>query len=298
MKKIKVSILALSVLVGGAVFASAANATTYTTYHVSATETNPTASFWDVYGAPTTPSGFPEVGSSVSASTDGSGKIVGAGMVYIDFNTNFIPFSAFTADVSGKIGNKGSATTVSVTVKGTGYTASGDGTGQPASYSVKFTGKPGPNPNTNSSQKVIIVGTGSVSIKGTTPLGAKSATIKSLPMVINSSSLSFVNIEADVLQTLKSITSGKQQLFGNSFTGTGTVNTKGYTANVKGVGAEKGNTLTVTGSMGLYTNTIQVGTSSVVVPFTAPTSATITKGKIQGQSVSGLASRVTAYLID
>ena len=146
MKNIKVSILALSVLVGGAVLASASSTpVVYTTYEVSASETNllATDSYWDISGTPTTASGIynPEVFNAVSCNTDGSGKIVGAGMVYLGFSTNVPPYSLFTASVSGKVSNSGKGTTtVTMQIKGVGMTVTGDGTGQPASYTVKFTG--------------------------------------------------------------------------------------------------------------------------------------------------------------
>lgn len=297
----KVSILALSVLVGGAVLASASSApTVYTTYSVSASETNlvATSAYWSVDGTPTTPSGAysPEVYNSVDCSTDGSGKIVGAGMVYLAFGTNIPPYSLFTASVSGKISQKGSTTTVSMQIKGTGMTVNGDGTGQPASYTVSFTGSPVPNPDTNSTQPLIIGGTASVTIKGTTPLGPKSFTAKSVPMTINDNSafLNSVNFDASVLQNIKSTSSGTMQIFGDSFTGKANIKSGTYTASIKGVGSEAGLTLTVQGTMGVYTNSI--GTNAVL--FTAPTTANITKGKINGQTVTGVAfTRVTANLL-
>jgi len=304
MKKIKVSMLALAVLVGGAVLASASSTPIiYTTYSVSATETNAnpvaTSSYWNISGTPTTPSGTynPEVFNSVDCQTDGSGKIVGAGGVEFAFGTNPPPYSVFTTSVSGKVSNSGKgSTTVSLQIKGTGMTVTGDGTGQPASYTLKFTGTPVPNPDTNSSQPLIIGGTASVTIKGTTPLGAKSYTIKSLPMTmsVDAATLNSVNFNADVLQNIKSTSSGTMQIFGDSFTGKGTIKSGTYTASIKGVGSDSGQTVTVQGTMGVYTNSI--GTN--VVLFTAPTTAGITKGKIKGQTLTGVAfTRVTANLL-
>ena len=292
----KVSILALSVLVGGAVLASAANVTVYSTYSISSVFTNPTAAYWSVYGSPTTPSGYPEVLNTISCSTDGSGKITGAGMVYMDFSTNNRPFTLFSSDVTGKIGMKGSEVSVTMQINGTGMAVTGDGTGQPASYTVKFTGKPGPNPNTNSSQKTIIVGTAQVTLKGT-PLGNnKSYTIKSLPMVINGASQSFVDFSGEVLQTLKqsnSGVSGKAQIFSSSTSGTANIKSGNYTASIKGIGYDKGMTLTITGGMSPHTNNI--GTNPVV--FLAPITATVTKGKINAQSVTGVPSLLNATLL-
>ncbi|MCX6928630.1 MAG: hypothetical protein NT154_36275 [Verrucomicrobia bacterium] len=293
----KVSILALSVLVGGAVFASAATTTEYRSYYVYSTTTNVTASFWDISGAAESLTGFPDVfDSSVYCNTDGSGKITGAGWTGIDFNTNYVPFTWFTTDVSGKIAMKGDKTSVTMTIKGEGYTADGQGFAQPTSFNVKFTGQPGPNPDTNSSQKLVILGTMTGTIKGTTPLGNKSAKITNLPAIIRdyNCNLNFMSLNADVLQTMKDNGTGKQLIFGSEYTGNGSIKSGSYKATLKGVGENKGLTLNVEGSMGLYTNSY-IGTN--MVPFTAPITVNITKGKINGQTVGGLASHVEAHLI-
>jgi hypothetical protein len=237
----------------------------------------------------------------VTCTTDGSGKIVGAGGVEMAFGTNPPPYSVFSSSVSGKVSNSGKGTTtVSLQIKGTGMTVTGDGTGQPASYTVKFTGTPVANTDTNSSQPLIISGTASVTIKGNTPLGSKSYTIKTLPMTmsVNAATLTSVNFNADVLQNIKSTSSGTMQIFGESFTGKGNIKNGAYTASIKGLGNQNGNSLTVQGTMGVYTNTITIGTNVTPVLFTAPTTANITKGKIEGQTVTGIAfTRVTANLL-
>ena len=94
MKKMKVSILALSALAGGILAASAATVMTYIPYSFNVTYTNAAAVIWEVNGAPgTTGTAFPQVFSDAAAQTDGSGKITGTGWMGIEYNTNNAPFT-------------------------------------------------------------------------------------------------------------------------------------------------------------------------------------------------------------
>jgi hypothetical protein len=129
MKKMKVSILALSVLVGGAVFASAANNSLTIANTADISLTNAVPLVWsDVYRIPTsvflanTNSQFSGV-----VDTDSGGKISGVGNLiksYYDASGNLIGRSSFYTTVKGKISaSKMAQPTVQMTLKGEGYTA-------------------------------------------------------------------------------------------------------------------------------------------------------------------------------
>jgi hypothetical protein len=289
----------LSALAGGILAASAASVTTITPYSFNVNYTNAQAVVWEVNGAPgTTGTAFPQVEPDASVQTDESGKITGTGWMYIDYNTNGTPYTAFVVNITGKIGNKtaGSAPAVTMAIKGTGYTADGKGGAVLTSAALKFTGAVGTNPNTNSEQKQIVVGTLSGTIKGATGNGlidAKSAKISLANATVSSSSTP-LGIGADVLQTAKNGVPSSMQIFSAYVTGKGTVKSgTTYTVKFAGAGLGKGLSGTVTGSLGSYTNNI--GTNQVV--FLAPTSATLT-AKDKGQAVSGTAPRsISASLI-
>jgi hypothetical protein len=291
MKKVKISLLALSVLAGGSLAASAAAAgTTFNAYSLDAAFTNLTV--WSVNGAVTTSSGFPAIDNDTFVSTDGSGKISGGGELTINYNSNNVPVSVLFVDISGKISSTTSKPTPAVTLmmKGSGYSVQDHTTAQtatPLSCNLKFTGQVSGNSN--------IVGTVSGTITGNTPLGTKTAKITNLPVVLQADSFKPF-IVADVLQSSK----GQMTIWSTdpfaAFNGTGNVKSgTSYTANLKGVDFSKGSSVSLTGTMGTYTNGV-AGTNSNI-SFTAPTTATISKGSIQGQAVSGAASSVTADLI-
>jgi hypothetical protein len=284
MKKMKVSILALSVLAGGVLAASAANVTTYTPYSLDVTYTNAAAAAWEVNGAPaTTGTAYPQVFSDVTAQTDGSGKITGWGAMYIAYNTNEIPYTVVWVSVTGKIGNKtaGSAPAVTLAIKGSGYSPDGNGGAVVASVSLKFTGAVAANPNTNG-QAQIVVGMLSGNIKGATPLDPKNAKISLLNTTADSD-YNFSNPQGAVLQAAKNGVPSSLQFFSSEATGKGTIKSGAtYTVKFSGFGTEKGLSGTLTGSLGNYTNNI--GTNPVV--FLAPVSATLT-AKDKGQAISG-----------
>jgi hypothetical protein len=296
MKKLKISLLALSVLAGGSLVASAAAATTYTAYNLFAAWTNITV--WDVDGAITT-SGttFPQVDNDTFVSTDGSGKITGGGFLTVDYNTNNVPWSRIFVDISGKVSStKSSAASVSLTMKGNGFTVQDHtvaATATPVSCNLKFTGAPGPNPDTNSSQTSIIVGTVSGTITGNTPLGTKTAKVTNLPVVLQSGSFT-LQASMDVLASAT-----KMSIWGlgnSTFTGTGNIKKDNtFTANLKGTGNGKGSSLSLTGTIGTYTNGF-AGTNSGI-SYSAPVQPiNIKSGKIQGQTVSGASTSVSANL--
>jgi hypothetical protein len=154
MKKIKVSILALSVLVGGAVFASAASSSTIlSTSDVFLTNT-PTPIVWSaVYDIPTSALLNPDKGVSFQAGvvdTDNGGKISGAGNIIKKYYGNTADTNAVTAISSWYTTVKGNITastmgtpTVKMTLKGQGYLAPGTNTTviKPAQSSDGFPGQ-------------------------------------------------------------------------------------------------------------------------------------------------------------
>jgi hypothetical protein len=131
MKKMKVSILALSVLVGGAVLASAANKalTIASTEDISLTNAIPLV--WsDVYDVPT--SVFLVQSNATFygvVNTDPNGKISGVGNLiksYYDGSGNLIGSSSFYTTVKGKISaSQMGVPSVQMSLKGEGYTAPG-----------------------------------------------------------------------------------------------------------------------------------------------------------------------------
>jgi hypothetical protein len=205
------------------------------------------------------------------------------------YNTNDTPFTWFVVNITGKIGNKtaGSAPTVTLAIKGTGYTADGKGGAVLTSAALKFTGAVGANPDTNSEQKQIVVGTLSGTIKGATGNGlidAKSAKV-TFANTVAASSFSYAGVGGDVLQSVKNGVPTSMIIFTPDATAKGTIKSgTTYTVKFTGVGLNKGSSGTLTGNMGPYTN--NVGTNPVV--FQAPVSATLT-GKEKGQAVSGTA---------
>jgi len=96
MKQMITGILALLALAGGTVASRAAIAT-FTPYSFDAIWTNSTATVWDVNGSARTTGGtFPNFSpSGMSVQTDGSGKITGAGMMRLDYNTMGSPSTLF-----------------------------------------------------------------------------------------------------------------------------------------------------------------------------------------------------------
>lgn len=298
MKKMKVSILALSALAGGILAASAASTvTTYRAYELYATYTNADAKVWSVNGGPETPPGaiYPQfVYQYGSVDTDGAGKIYGVGVWHVYYNTNHTPFSLVYADIAGKLTGKiGSPASVTMTIKGNGYTADGLGYADPGMVNLKFTGQPGVNPAYTNNQAMLGILTGTIT--GYTPLGAKYKIPAGRVSYINSSDWDYASFNADILQSSK----GKMQLMSAYAQGTGTIKSDiTYKATAKGLGWYKGMSVAYSGTVGIYTNGIMVGTNTIVVPFLAPKTADIAKtSKVNGQAIQGSASSVGAYLV-
>jgi len=280
MRKLKNTLLVLSICAVSTTALRAADP--QTAYNLDIRYTNTTAQYWSVNGGVTTTGtsflGVSPSGSSVQ--TDGSGRITGTGALIVTYNTSGLPFSVFYVDYTGRVSASATVpTTVTVIIKGRGYSV--DGSGQATainnSINLRFTGAPGVNPlNQNQTR---IVGTLSGKIFGSTPLGLN-PTLPVVQAVFTSSRVDFVRITPDVLQTTR-----RMQLFDSSYGGLGNITGTTYKITGRGYGLGRGALLTVGGFMGSYTN--MVGTNAV--GFSAPISADL-KGKVQGQVVSGTAA--------
>ncbi len=301
MKKIKVSILALSVLVGGAVFASAASsATILSTTDVILTNA-PAPLIWSSV-INTLPTGilFTNVDFAPAiVTTDAGGKISGVANImksYYDASgTNVTAKSSWYTTVKGSI----KATTmakpsVQMTLKGEGYIAPGDGTNtiviKPGQSSSGFPGKFNLNFNVKDTAAVPVVVTngsvvstnwtiigGSGSLKGTiTPptKGAKSEKVdQAAALVVDRNAEDTIGMRVIAYGTkFAAILLG----FDVPATGTATVKNGAYTLNLKPVAGGssslqlKGQFVAVTQSP--YTNITTINTADI-------------KGKIQGQAV-------------
>jgi hypothetical protein len=280
MRKVKNALLALSICAISSTGLRAQDS--QTAYNLDIRYTNSTAQYWSVNGGPST-TGTSFLGISPSGSyvqTDGSGKISGGGELTVTYNTSGLPFSVFYVDYVGRVVASATVpTTVTMLIKGRGYSVDGSGlaTAINNSISLKFIGAPGVNPlNKNQTR---IVGTLSGKIFGSTPLG-NNPTLPTVQAVFTGSRADFVRISPDVLQTTR-----RMSLFDSSYGGLGIISGSTYKFNGRGYGLGRGALLTVSGFMGTYTN--MLGTNAV--GFTAPISADL-KGKVQGQIVSGTAA--------
>jgi hypothetical protein len=294
MKNTKVSLLALSTFVMGTLVACAAT-TTYNSYSFSADYANPEAKIWSVSGGPENPADaiYPQLDyRSGSVVTDASGKISGVGRWTVRYSASGTTDSTFYGTVSGKLSGKiGSPATVTMTIKGDGYTVYGTGLSTPFKGNLKFTGQVGASPIDPSVQRM--VGTLSGSFSGSTPMDSKG--FKFPPNRVGyvpNSSFGYAFVSANVLQSSQ----GKMQFFGTSIDGNGTIKEKTtYKATVKGIGFNKGVSVSLSGIVGLRTATV----GSNTVPFLAPATAQISNGsKWNGQAIQGLASSITVNLID
>ena len=294
MKNTKVSLTVLSVLVGG-MLAASAETTTYNAYTLSASFTNVEARIWSVGGGPENPADaiYPQLeyrGGNVDA--DSSGKISGVGRWTVTYSATGTPSSTFYGTVSGKLAGKvGSPATVTMTIKGNGYTVYGTGLATPFKGNLKFTGQAGISPVNPNVQRM--VGTLSGSFSGSTPMDSKGFKFPPGRVgYIDRSGFDYAGISANVLQSSK----GKMQLFSTGIQGNGSIKDKTtYQATVKGVGFNKGVSVSLSGTIGLFTQNV----GSNAVPFLAPTTAEILKGsKWNGQEIQGMASSITARLID
>lgn len=286
MKKIKVSILALSVLVGGAVFASAASSALLgSTSDVSLTNAVPL--IWsDVFTLPTSVLLNPNQGVSFEAmtvATDEGGKIAGAGNIikrYYDANTNVVAISSWYTTVKGNINaSQMGVPTVKLTIKGQGYLAPGTNTTiiVPGQNSDAFPGKFNLNFTANKTAAISnnfayhILGNLKGSITPATK-GAKSEKVDQAADLV---------VDRNAMDTLdmRVIVSGNKFaaiLLNTDATGQASVKNGKYTLNLKPISGGssklqlKGDLVAVTSSP--FTNITTISTADVT-------------GKIQGQAV-------------
>jgi hypothetical protein len=297
MKKIKVSILALSVLVGGAVFASAANSAILGSTS-DVTLTNAVPLIWsDVFTLPTSVLLNPNQGVSFEAmtvATDEGGKIAGAGNIIKRYYGNSADTNAVTAISSWYTTVKGNINasqmgvpTVKMTIKGQGYLAPGTNTtiilnGQssdafPGKFNLNFAANKTAAISNNFQWHII------GSLKGSiTPAvkGAKSQKVDEAADLI---------VDRNAMGTLdmRVIVSGNKFaaiLWDTDATGQATVKNGKYTLNLKPIsgGSSK---LQLKGDMVAFTQT----------PFTNITTITTADvtGKIQGQAVKSTGFKVS-----
>jgi hypothetical protein len=200
-----------------------------------------------------------------------------------------MPFSWFVVSVNGKISSSKAKPipVVKMTIKGSGYTADGNG-GAVLNNNIvlTFSGAPGIDPNNPARQTIL--GTLQGRLVGQTPLGARSAKIN-----VTATANSGFNPPAfggiDVVQSSRRMVLSSSAVMGKGICRKDDT----FSANLKGINFNKGSWLTLTGTMGLYTN--NVGPTPVV--FEAPKSITIKNGKVAGQVVSGVATAINANLI-
>jgi hypothetical protein len=305
MKTTKFSILALAVMAGGILAASAKVVpTVVNAYSVDATFTNATVDVWSVDGAPATTNATGSVAAglgfhpNLTVATDGSGKITGAGSLIVNSTNGTAlgtPVSYFLVSVSGRISSTvasvGSPSVSAMTVKGSGWTIDSNGVPTAASIVVTFNSN-GAGDTTNSRIPGILVG----NIKGITPGKVGSHLGFTNQGYVSASSDLPLSLSAYVIQSLKG-NAGSVVILSDNYTGRGNITkTNNYVFNVNGTGLGAGSSLTVKGLEGSYTNTAFEATNEIV--FSAPTNAAITKGKIKGQAViSPAASTVSATLV-
>lgn len=287
----KVSILALSVLVGGAVFASAADSVIIgSTSDVYLTNT-PAPLIWsEVYRLPTSALLNPERGISFEAAvvdTDDGGKISGAGNIIKRYYGNATDTNAVTAisswytTVKGSIkASKMATPSVDMTIKGEGYLAPGTNTtiilnGQnadafPGKFNLKFTAKNTPAISNNFAYHIL------GNLKGTITPAVKGAKQQKVDEVAD------LVVSRNAMDTLdmRVIVSGKKFaaiLWDTDATGTGSIDKNNkYSVTLKPVSGGssslklKGELVAVTSSP--YTNITTINTADIT-------------GKIQGQAV-------------
>ena len=280
MNRIKISLLALSasLIIN---FSASAAVETFTAYGLDIVWTNSGAVIWEVNGAPRTPGGaMPEILQSVAVDMDASGKITGSGITTITYNSAGLPVSRFVVDITGKISSTPTKPTPAVTIviRGNGYTIDGSGgaTTTLNKLSLKFTGEPGQDPT--NPNRLRIVGTVTGTLTGPTPLDSRSAKLSGLVAYISNSGSGPANLSTAILQNTR-----KMLVYDSDWSGSGSIGrTNSFRLQARGIGRNRGSSLTVSGALGSSTN--NVGTNPIV--FLAPASAAA-KGKIAGQAVSG-----------
>lgn len=305
MKQIKVSILALSVLVGGAVFASAASiAILGSTTEVVLTNAPAPLIWYSVEDElPTSALLNPERGVRFEATvvdTDDGGKVSGAGNIIKRYYGNTADTNAVTAISSWYTTVKGSikasqmgVATIQMTLKGEGYLAPGTNTtvvvpgdnvdAFPGKFNLNFKAdkKVALPISTNESGRVTYAVVGN--LKGTiTPAvkGAKQEKIdQTATLVVDRTAMATISMRVIVSGSKFAAIATNEEIEGG--TGTAKIDKNGkYTLNLKPVsgGSSK---LTLKGQIAAvtqppFTNITTISTADVT-------------GKLQGQAVTGKA---------
>ena len=324
MKKIKVSLLALAVLAGGAIGASAAASSSQgSTFEVDIRmPSNAPISFVSVsdvaYGAAALAISNANFVGVVD--TDGSGKIQGSGFTRLLFAPYVIVISTnggvtnvlrtgtgvgdYNTTVSGKISTKNNLPNVQESVKGTGY-SSARGTnvvavdGSDGSY-VFFTDPSAAsssfNVNFTGNAALVIVTNGGVqsynlagNYKGSVKPGKNVNNGKSIQ--VNEAALLEVDrsLITDIdLQVVKFGSKFWANVIDENFNGSGNISGSGKaTANFKGFGFQNGDSFKLTGQQGNII--IIIGGKTNTVAFLGSVDIS---GKFNGQTVSATGATV------
>src|SRR3954447_12843115 len=268
----------------------------FTAYSLSMAFSNTT--IWTVNGGPGTLSSSPFIGNAVVLHTDGAGKISGSGWFWIDYSN--APYSAFLVDMTGQIIATPAKPlpTVTLSIKGSGYTLDGNGGANLNTLKLKFVGQPGLNPVATNGETGIVgkmVGT----VVGKTPFGEKSAPLNLDAIILEAVGYPLV-LSAKVVQSAKRMLLYNADFEGSGggspnfdLDGKGSVNAKTsqYKFSVKGIGQQRGWAMAVSGALGPYQSTLLTN-----VVFSAPVSANA-KGKINGQVFSATTTDISAEII-
>jgi len=295
MRKLKVGLSALSFIAGGLFAASAAS--TPNTGSSAAIDidfggvggTNG-QQIYRVFGLPVATSNTTQVvdvGGSI-VDTDGAGKIEGVAFVTITYpgtgtNGAAAGTATFIVDTTGNITSKGNpgVATVSMNMKGNGYSQDANNVFSGASLSLKFTG--------TATADNTFAGTlnGSVKLGSKTITGNTTDSLKAVPAVITDIGASSFSVSAQIVEFNTKFWAGGEMADFVPFSGSGTTKGGNYTANLKGIGSGKGSSVKLTGATTVATNGfITVGTNeNVPVIITIPGTATAT-GKVAGQKLN------------
>jgi hypothetical protein len=297
MKKVKVSLLALSVLAGGslATLAAAAAPPAGSDYRVVISWSNAPAAVPPIFFVTDAP--VPNSNATFSAEllkstvfNDGSGKIDGAAIYRITFGasgSNAVATAAadLVCTVTGNITLKNSVPSVTMNIKGNGAAIDSNGNNGNATMSLTFKGTGSSSTNNGDVFTGTFSGTVNTGIKGSKPFKVDPATAGTAPAFADT-----LLVDGQVVQspnaklfTMANIGDATQ------VTGNGNENTKKgtYTLNTKGFGFSKGANLNLSGT------TLQSTNLWIIINQTNLTQATIVipgkadgKGKIAGQSVN------------
>jgi hypothetical protein len=306
MKKIKVSILALSVLVGGAVLASAAKDSNIIGATSDVYLTNAVPLVWyDVNTAPT--SGLLtnlSAGPGSVIDTDSSGKISGVANIIKSYtgttgtntNSTVIAISSWYTTIKGKISaSKMAQANVSMSIKGDGYAAPDTNLvlvipsqkidAFPGKLSVNFSAKNVTAVSNNAAYHILGNLKGSV-----TPAvkGAKTEKIDQVAdLVVNRRAMDEIDMRVVVSGSKLAAIAFNGEIYGA--TGTANIGKGGtYTLNLKDP-AGGASSLQLKGTTAVL---VQPGNTNNTV--TTVSTADV-KGKLQGQAVEGTAFKTSNF---